>query len=114
MGPFQQRVLDAEVKLLQQQEQLWDAEQAISHLDTVIAELRKQDLALPRLPKRFEKPSKTRTMEEDLVKVANNMPRSEFLRVAPKVTKDAGGFGGSVDLCAPLQVDDTPVLILLC
>ena len=40
------------------------------------------------------------------MKVANSMPRSEFLRIARKLNKDAGG---SMDLCAPTQVDDTPI-----
>ena len=38
------------------------------------------------------------------MKVANNMPRSEFLRIPRKLTKDAGGF---MALCAPSHVDDT-------
>ena len=53
-------------------------------------------------------PGKTRAMETDLVTVANDMPRSQFLHIAHKLTKDAGGSSGSMDLCAPPQVDDTP------
>ena len=53
-------------------------------------------------------PGKTRALETDPVKVANNMPRSQFLRIALKLTRDAGGSSGSMDLCAPPQVDDTP------
>ena len=42
------------------------------------------------------------------MKVANGTPRSEFLRIARKLTKDAGGGSvASVDLCAPPQVDHT-------
>ena len=56
----------------------------------------------------FETPGKTRAMETDLVKVANDMPISQFLRIARELTKDAGGSSGSMDLCAPPQVVDTP------
>ena len=44
MVPLQQRVSDAEGKLLKQQGQLQDAEQIILELDTMIAELRKKDV----------------------------------------------------------------------
>ena len=48
-------------------------------------------------------------MEKYLVKVANSMPKSEFLRIGRKLTRDAGGSGGSMDLFAPPQVDCTPI-----
>ena len=135
--PQQQRVAAAEVKLLKQQEQLWDTEKTISDLDTEIAELRKKmwpslrtspriqpkdenaessdglsrglgqcfKVAKPQ-ERRFQKPGKTGAVKKYFVKLANNMPRSEFLRTARKLTKDAGG---SMDLRAPSHVDDTPI-----
>ena len=42
-----------------------------------------------------KKPGKTGAMEKDLVKGVNNMPGSEFQRIARGFTKDAGGSGGS-------------------
>ena len=50
VGPLQQRVVDAEVKLLKQQEQLRDTTQTISDLDIGIAELRKNLALSPGLP----------------------------------------------------------------
>ena len=41
VGPLQQRVADAEVQLLKQQEMLRDTEQTASYLDTEVADLRK-------------------------------------------------------------------------
>ena len=53
VGPLQQRVIDAEVKLLKQQEELWDTEQTISDLDMVIAELRKEIWPAPQASPRI-------------------------------------------------------------
>ena len=61
------------------------------------------------MKRKFEKLGKTWAMEKDLVKVANSMPGSELLRIARKLSEDAGGSVGSMDLCAPLQVDDTEI-----
>ena len=59
---------------------------------------------------RFETTGKTvqsaTSMEKDLMTLANNMPRTEFLRIARKLTKDAGV---SMELCAPEKVDATPL-----
>ena len=41
--------------------------------------------------------------------VVKSVPRSEVLHIACKVTKDAGGSVGSMDLSASKQVDDTPI-----
>ena len=49
-----------------------------------------------------------RRWKKYLVKVANSMPKYEFLRIGRKLTRDAGGSGGSMDLFAPPQVDCTP------
>ena len=59
-----------------------------------------------RKKRRFVKPGKSASMERGLVKVADSMPRAEFLRVSRILSQDAGVSAGTMDLCASTQVVD--------
>ena len=130
-GVLQQLVVDAETKLLKQKESLGETERKIEELDDSLADLwqsvdkemfsAKEDrdsessddptrglggwfkVVNIKKNRRFEKPFKAMLLEKELVKVANNMPRSQFLRITRKASWDIEGPALDMDLCTTTQ-----------
>ena len=57
----------------------------------------------------FQRPGKSMLLGKELVKVANSMPKAQFLRTTRKVSGDIEGSVNDMDLCAATQVVLSPV-----